>query len=79
MRIVVADDSLLIREGIIQMLAGEAGIDLVAICEDRDSLLRAIETHLPDVVLTDVRMPPTQQDEGIAVANGFEIRIRRSA
>ena len=69
MRIVVADDSLLIREGIMQMLAGEAGIDLVAICDDRDSLLRAIETHLPDVVLTDVRMPPSHQDEGIAVAN----------
>lgn len=65
----VADDSLLIREGIRQMLEGEAGIELVAICEDRDSLLRAIETHLPDVVLTDVRMPPQHRDEGIAVAN----------
>jgi DNA-binding NarL/FixJ family response regulator len=71
MRLVVADDSLLIREGIRQMLEGEADIELVAICDDRDSLLRAIETHRPDVVLTDVRMPPGHENEGIAVANAL--------
>jgi len=68
-RIAVADDSLLIREGIRQVLEGAPGIELVAVCDDRDSLLEAIDTTLPDVVLTDVRMPPSHQDEGIAIAN----------
>jgi DNA-binding NarL/FixJ family response regulator len=69
MRIVVADDSLLIREGIRQVLEGAPGIELVAVCDDRDSLLTAIDASQPDVVLTDVRMPPSHHDEGIAIAN----------
>src|SRR5262245_15988117 len=68
MRIVFADDSLLVREGIEHILAPEPDLELVALCEDRDSLLRAVEEQTPDVVLTDVRMPPSNRDEGIAVA-----------
>lgn len=69
MRIVVADDNLLIREGVRALLEGAPGIELVGICHDRDSLLASIETDRPDVVLTDVRMPPSQRDEGIVIAN----------
>jgi DNA-binding NarL/FixJ family response regulator len=66
--VVLADDSLIVREGVPQLLSAEPGIELVAVCEDRDSLERAIEDHLPDVVVTDIRMPPTKTDEGIQVA-----------
>jgi DNA-binding NarL/FixJ family response regulator len=69
MRIVVADDSLLIREGVRHVLEGAPGIELVGVCDDRDSLLASIDNDRPDVVLTDVRMPPSHRDEGIAVAN----------
>jgi DNA-binding NarL/FixJ family response regulator len=69
MRIVVADDSLLIREGVRLVLEGAPGIEIVGICEDRDSLLALVDAAHPDVVLTDVRMPPSHRDEGIAVAN----------
>jgi DNA-binding NarL/FixJ family response regulator len=74
MRLVIADDSLLVREGIRNVLEGEPEIDIVAVCDDRDSLLAAVDETLPDVVLTDVRMPPTHRDEGIAVAS----RLRRT-
>jgi DNA-binding NarL/FixJ family response regulator len=67
-RVVFAEDSLLVREGVRQLLATVPEIDLVAVCEDRDSLLSAIETTKPDVVLTDIRMPPGNSDEGIEVA-----------
>jgi DNA-binding NarL/FixJ family response regulator len=67
-RVVFAEDSLLVREGVRQLLATVPEIDLVAVCEDRDSLLLAIETTKPDAVLTDIRMPPGNSDEGIEVA-----------
>jgi len=66
-RVALADDSLLVREGLAQVLS-RAGIDVVASCEDMPTLLEAVETHRPDVVLTDIRMPPTKTDEGIQVA-----------
>jgi DNA-binding NarL/FixJ family response regulator len=69
MRIVVADDNLLIREGVRALLEGAPGVELVGICHDRDSLLASIEADRPDVVLTDVRMPPSRRDEGIVIAN----------
>jgi DNA-binding NarL/FixJ family response regulator len=67
-RVVFAEDSLLVREGVRQLLATVPEIDLVAVCEDRDSLLSAIEATKPDAVLTDIRMPPGNSDEGIEVA-----------
>lgn len=56
------------REGIRRLLEPEADIELVAACEDLPSLLEAIEAEMPDVVLTDIRMPPSDQDEGIRAA-----------
>jgi len=67
-RVVVAEDSLIVREGLGQMLAASPTVDVVAICDDLPSLSSAIEREQPDVVLTDIRMPPTQTDEGIRVA-----------
>lgn len=65
----MAEDNYLIREGVGRLLEAEPDVELVASCNDRGSLLEAIETHGPDVVLTDIRMPPTGSDEGIRVAN----------
>jgi DNA-binding NarL/FixJ family response regulator len=67
-RVALADDNLLVREGIAQLLAGESDIDVIASCDDLDSLLEAIEEHRPEVVVTDIRMPPTHTDEGIRLA-----------
>jgi DNA-binding NarL/FixJ family response regulator len=65
---VVADDSVLIREAARQMLGATAGIDLVAVCADGTELARAVEQHRPDVVVTDARMPPGGDDEGVRFA-----------
>jgi DNA-binding NarL/FixJ family response regulator len=67
-RVALADDSLLVREGLEQMLVSEGTIEVVASCADLPSLLAAIESERPDVVLTDIRMPPSKTDEGIRVA-----------
>jgi DNA-binding NarL/FixJ family response regulator len=67
-RIVLADDHYLVREGVRQLLATEPGIEVVAVCEDLDSLLAAVEAERPDVVVTDIRMPPGHLDEGIQAA-----------
>jgi DNA-binding NarL/FixJ family response regulator len=67
-RVALADDSLLVREGLEQVLAAEAGVEVVASCPDLPTLLEAIETERPDVVVTDIRMPPSKSDEGIQVA-----------
>jgi DNA-binding NarL/FixJ family response regulator len=67
-RVAIADDSLLVREGLRELLAGEAGIEVVASCADLPSLLDAIDENPPDVVVTDIRMPPTRSDEGIRAA-----------
>jgi DNA-binding NarL/FixJ family response regulator len=68
-RVVVAEDSLLVREGIQELLSASPGTEVVALCDDEDSVLEAIESSSPDVVLTDIRMPPTRTDEGIRLAN----------
>lgn len=70
-RVVVADDNLLVREGIQHVLAGVPGIEVVAVTEDRDALLEAIEREAPDVVVTDIRMPPEQASEGVDIANAI--------
>ena len=67
-RVVLAEDSYLVREGVRRLLETEPEIDLVCVCEDYDSLLEAISSADPDVVLTDIRMPPTGTDEGIRAA-----------
>jgi DNA-binding NarL/FixJ family response regulator len=67
-KVVLAEDSYLVREGVRRMLENEPDIELLAVCEDYDSLLSAIASTQPDVVLTDIRMPPTGTDEGIRAA-----------
>jgi DNA-binding NarL/FixJ family response regulator len=67
-RVIIADDSLIAREGIEQILATEPEIEVVASCGDLPGLLDAVDRERPDVVLTDIRMPPSQSDEGIRVA-----------
>jgi DNA-binding NarL/FixJ family response regulator len=73
MRIVLAEDSILLREGLIRLLA-EEGHEVLAAVGDAAALLTETDRHRPDVVLTDVRMPPTHTDEGLRAA--VEIRRR---
>jgi len=73
-RVVLADDSYLARDAVSRALAEAPDIEVVAVCEDRDSLLAAVETERPDVVVTDIRMPPAEMAEGVEVA----ARLRRS-
>jgi DNA-binding NarL/FixJ family response regulator len=68
LRIVLADDSYLAREAVAHVLDGVEEVDVVAVCADRDSLVEAIEAERPDVVVTDIRMPPGDSDEGVQVA-----------
>jgi DNA-binding NarL/FixJ family response regulator len=67
-RVALADDNLLVREGLEQVLGGQPNIDVVGSFADFPSLVEAIEATRPDVVLTDIRMPPSMTDEGIRVA-----------
>jgi DNA-binding NarL/FixJ family response regulator len=66
-RVVIAEDSVLLREGLARLL-DEAGFDVVEAVPDGEQLLRAVAEHTPDVVLADVRMPPTHTDEGLRAA-----------
>ncbi len=67
-RVVLGEDSYLAREGIVSALAAMDGVDLIATCGDLDELRAAIEREPPDIVLTDIRMPPTNTDEGVRLA-----------
>ena len=67
MRIVVADDVMLTRQGIVRLLS-DAGIDVVAEAEDADGLLRHVRLARPDAAIVDIRMPPTHTDEGLVAA-----------
>ena len=71
MRVVIAEDSVLLREGLTRILA-EYGDEVVAALGDAEQLLAAVEQHSPDIVLLDVRMPPTHTDEGLRAA----VRLR---
>ena len=67
-RLVVADDQYLVREGIRRLLETQDDLEVAAVCDDLDSLLAAVDAERPDVVLTDIRMPPGGTDEGIQAA-----------
>ncbi|RSM95574.1 DNA-binding response regulator [Nonomuraea sp. WAC 01424] len=67
MRVVLAEDSVLLREGLIRLLDA-SGMRVVAAVDEAESLLRAVEEHGPELVITDVRMPPTHTDEGLRAA-----------
>jgi DNA-binding NarL/FixJ family response regulator len=71
--LVLAEDSFIVREGIRLLLESVDGYKVVAVSEDYDSLMAAVEASEPDAVITDIRMPPTRTDEGIKAA----IAIRR--
>ncbi len=73
MRVVVADDVMLMRAGIARLLA-DAGVEIVGEASDAAQLLREVESVQPDVAVVDIRMPPTQTDEGLVAAR--EIRTR---
>ena len=66
---VIAEDNYLVREGVRQLIESLPELELAAVCEDMDGLLEAVNAESPDVVLTDIRMPPTGTDEGLQVAD----------
>ena len=70
-RVVLADDSREVRDVLVEILNESSEIDLVALADDEPTLLAAIEAFRPDVVVTDVRMPPTATDEGVRVAESL--------
>jgi DNA-binding NarL/FixJ family response regulator len=76
MRVAIAEDSVLLREGLARLLE-EADFDVVARCEDADDLLVKVRSFSPDVAIVDIRLPPTHNDEGLQAA--LEIRRRHPA
>jgi DNA-binding NarL/FixJ family response regulator len=70
-RLVIAEDDFLVREGVKELLSSEADVDVVASCGDLDALIEAVDREKPDVVLTDIRMPPSNTDEGVQAAERF--------
>jgi DNA-binding NarL/FixJ family response regulator len=72
-RVVVGEDQLLVREGIVRVLE-QAGFEVVGVAADAQDLLRKTNAHKPDVVITDIQMPPDRTDDGLRAA----IEIRRS-
>ena len=73
-RLVLAEDHYLVREGILRLLEAEPDIEVAAACADLEALLDAVESEAPDVVVTDIRMPPGGVDEGIQAA----LRLRET-
>ena len=67
-RIVIAEDHYLVREGVRGLLDSQPDLEVAAVCGDLDSLLAAVDAERPNVVVTDIRMPPTDTDEGIRAA-----------
>jgi DNA-binding NarL/FixJ family response regulator len=68
-RVVLAEDNVLLRDGVSRLLAAQGDLELVGVAADLPSLLECVETDRPDVVVTDIRMPPTGTDEGIRAAD----------
>jgi len=73
-RVVLAEDHFLVREGLRRLLETQPELEVVAVCSDLDSLFAAVEAEKPDVVITDIRMPPGGVDEGIQAA----LRLRET-
>jgi len=73
-RIVLAEDEYLVREGVSRLLESQDELEVAAVCEDLEGLLAAVATEQPHVVVTDIRMPPRRTDEGIQAA----IRLRNT-
>ena len=73
MRVAIAEDSVLLREGLARLL-DDAGFDVVAQCADADDLLLKVRSYSPDVAIVDIRLPPTHNDEGLRAA--LEIRSK---
>jgi DNA-binding NarL/FixJ family response regulator len=73
MRVVLADDSLLLREGLARLL-DEAGFEVVGQAANGEELLEQVEATLPDVAIVDIRMPPTHTDEGVRAAHDIRAR-----
>lgn len=73
-RVVLAEDNYLVREGLSKLIESEPDLEVVVACADYDALLDAVEQGQPDVVVTDIRMPPSGTDEGIRAANEFRDR-----
>lgn len=71
LRIAVGEDNLLVREGLTRLVSSAPDLEVVASCADYDELVAAVEREHLDVVLTDIRMPPTWTDEGVRLANGL--------
>jgi len=67
-RLVLAEDQYLVREGVRRLLETQDDLEVAAVCDDFDSLLAAVDAEAPDVVVTDIRMPPGGTDEGIRAA-----------
>jgi DNA-binding NarL/FixJ family response regulator len=67
-RMILGEDSFIVREGLRELLASHPEVEVLAACGDLDELLEAVGELNPDVVMTDIRMPPTNTDEGIQVA-----------
>jgi DNA-binding NarL/FixJ family response regulator len=67
-RVALAEDHYLLREGVRRLLESQPELEVVAVCDDLDSLLAAVALERPDVVVTDIRMPPGNLDEGIRAA-----------
>ena len=67
MRVLIAEDSVLLRQGLVHLLT-DAGMEVVAAVDDADQLLRAVDEHVPDICVVDIRMPPTHTDEGVRAA-----------
>ena len=70
-RVLLAEDSYIVREGVRALLDAQDGLDLVGTCEDLPTLLAAVDELTPDVVITDIRMPPDQTDEGVRAAQSL--------
>jgi DNA-binding NarL/FixJ family response regulator len=73
-RVIVADDSMLLREGVTRLL-GEAGFEVVGQAEDGEELMRKVKAHKPDVAIIDIRMPPTHTDEGLKAARAIREQV----
>jgi len=78
MRVVLGEDSVLLREGIARLLK-DAGFDVVAQAGDADDLLRKVRAHKPDIAIVDIRMPPTHTDEGLRAAQMIRAELPNTA